>query len=64
MFLLLYRILVFYALYVVIKRLLKVFIVYRHAKKVKREHPQDFTKNSYSNKNDIVDVEYHEVKNN
>jgi hypothetical protein len=57
----LYRIIIFYALYAVIKRVLGAFAVYRNVKKGRMDRPTDYSKNDYSPKEDIVDVEYHKV---
>ena len=57
----LYRIIIFYALYSVIKRLLGAFAVYRNIKKANNNRPADYSQNTYSKKEDVVDVEYHEV---
>lgn len=60
---LIYRAIIFYALYAVIKRLLAAFNIFWNIRKANKNRPQDFTQNTYSKKEDVVDVEYHEVKN-
>jgi hypothetical protein len=57
----LYRIIIFYALYAVIKRVLGAFAAYTSIKKANDGRPADYSKNTLSPKDDIVDVEYHKV---